>query len=308
MEDPRNVSATVVYNSHFITVEQPQEHPKVMQVLESICTILRDCGVLGDKISRANADGGAVCFDRHSQSLQFPCPGDLDAIVGRPCPYAFLRDRLQAMLVRFTTADKLLSIDLQYDGTEWTKIHVLHPWALPLTADRIDKYAKLAPKAAVESLRREAAVLQVRDSPGRFERPEEFEQYLSTFLPLLKDFAELYDDYRGCTYRMFSMSAEQRRIVESLGGEVLPNERGMCQFRAPTAYLKKDVRNALKIDRIGWPKEMNRADAAQITAMATGWRGEPDFEKKGRMLITFPYRNEKHKAEIKANLAKVLKG
>jgi hypothetical protein len=25
----RNVSATVVYNSHFIMVEQPQEHPKL---------------------------------------------------------------------------------------------------------------------------------------------------------------------------------------------------------------------------------------------------------------------------------------
>jgi hypothetical protein len=123
-----------------------------MQVLESICTILRDCGVLRYKIPRANADGGAVCFDRHSQSLQFPSPGGLDAIVGRPCPYAFLRDRLQAMLVRFTTADKLLSIDLQYDGKEWTKMHALLPWALPLTADRIETYAKRAPEADIVCL------------------------------------------------------------------------------------------------------------------------------------------------------------
>jgi hypothetical protein len=151
-------------------------------------------------------------------------------------------------------------------------------------------------------------VLQVRDSPGRFARPEEFEHYLSMFPPLLIQFAALYDDYRGWTYRMFSISVEQRHIIESIGGEVTRNEPGECQFRAPSAYLKKDVRNALKIDRIGWPKEMNRADAAKITAVATGWRGEPDFEKKGRMLITFPYRDEKHKAEIKANLAKVLKG
>lgn len=300
MGDASTVSAIIVNNDKFLSNHRDQI-TNVGIVVEQIRSSLLSCRVSPANISCKHANYGAVCFHRQSHELIFPEPANIDAMGGKTCPYLFLRSTIQDLMVGGP-----VDMDIQYDGKEWTRIKSLNEYGILLDEDRIKTYEKLSEDEAFKNLLREPALNQLRQVPGRFLNDGEFHRCLRTFALALGNYNRMKTEYDGLEYRMYTMTEEQKRVILSIDGSILPGHRGMYVFRAPTWFLKSEVRQILKIDRLRLRIEMNRSIADQLTSAVPGWRAEPDYEKSGSLLLTYPYREKAHNLQLRVSISKII--
>lgn len=80
--------AIIVRNNKFLAAN-PSQIINVTSLCRAIRWSLVSNGVAQENISDANADGGAVCFNKQTHELIYPVATDINAVVGKACPYLY---------------------------------------------------------------------------------------------------------------------------------------------------------------------------------------------------------------------------
>jgi hypothetical protein len=303
------VKATIIRNASLLSQPEYTKHIiNVSVVLYEIVQLLTECKVSSSVV---DTDNGAIAIKREDSSIFVPAydspnPSNPILVIGTLCPYGLMRTLIHQM--PFTGP---CSMDIQYDGTEWTIAkNIEHYGGIMFTTEQLRPYQNLEVSAVVKQLYKEKAMQRSRLVPGNFLNDSEYDAYLTSCGRTIQQYLIVKKQYNeGTTYKMFTMTGAQRDLITSINGEVKPGmDRGMYIFCAPTLYLTPNVRKLLLIDRIGfrYHKDPSNLFAHCEMSRIKGWRSEADMNKKDFYLVTFPYNDESERLRMREVLKVVI--
>lgn len=302
------VKATIVRNASFLS--QPKHmtyNMNVMSVLNEIVQLLSEYEVSSSVV---DTDNGAIAINRDDSSIFVPeyvspNPSNPECIIGTLCPYGLMRTMIHQM-----PSTGSCSMDIQYDGSEWTIAKSIEHYGILFSAEQLRPYQNLEVSAVIKKLHKEKAIEHMRSAPGNCLDDREYEDCLASYGLAVQQYLLVKKQYVNAkfTYRMFTMTDTQRDLITSIDGEVQPSMyRGMHVFCAPTLHLTANVRKLLLIDRIGFShKDPNTVFTRRELSGIKGWRAEPDMNKNDFYLVTFPYNDESERLRIREVLKLVL--
>lgn len=302
------VKATIIRNASLLSQPEHTKHIiNVSVVLDEIVQLLSECGVSSSVV---DTDNGAIAIKRENSSIFVPAyvspnPSNPECVIGALCPYGLMRTLIHQM--PFTGS---CSMDIQYDGTEWTIAKSIEHYGILFSTEQLRPYQNLEVSAVVKQLYKEKAIQRLRLVPGNFLDDSEYDACLTSYGFAIQQYLMVKKQYDNvvATYKMFTMTGAQRDLITSINGEVKPGmDRGMYIFCAPTLYLTANVRKLLLIDRIGfYHKDPNTVFAHCEMSGIKGWRSELDMNKKDFYLVTFPYNDESERLRMREVLKVVL--
>ena len=305
-----SVKATIIRNASLLSQPEHTKHKNnVSVVLNEIVQLLLECGVSSSVV---NTDNGAIAIKREDSSIFVPAydvcpnPSNPNVVIGTLCPYGLMRTLIHEMPLAGSC-----SMDIQYDGSEWTIAKSIEHYGILFTTEQLRPYQNLEVSAVVEQLKKEKAIQRLRLVPGNFLDDSEYDAYLTAKGLIIQQYLIVKKQYdnEGTTYKMFTMTGAQRDLITSINGEVKPGmDRGMHIFCAPTLYLTANVRKVLLIDRIGfrYHKDPNTIFAHCEMSRIKGWRSEVDMNKKDFYLVTFPYNDESERLRMREVLKVII--
>lgn len=303
------VKATIIRNASLLSQPEHTKHIfNVSVVLDEIVQLLSECGVSSSVV---DTDNGAIAIKREDSSIFVPAyvspnPSNLILVIGTLCPYGLMRWLIHHMPITGSS-----SMDIQYDGTEWTIAKSIEHYGILFSTEQLRPYQNLEVSAVVEQLYKEKAIQRLRLVPGKFLDDSEYDNYLTSCGRTIQQYLIVKQQYEneGTTYKMFTMAGAQLDLITSINGKVKPDmDRGMYIFCAPMLYLTSNVRKVLLIDRIGFSYHKNPSTLFIHSEMSRikGWRSELDMNKKDFYLVTFPYNDESERLRMREVLKVVI--